>query len=83
METKTTHRPINVIAGEIFADWKNMDVYAKPYADAMLDLTTITDHYGADSGKEIVLRFLVNATKWRGETAKRIKAELKKMVGIK
>jgi hypothetical protein len=36
-----------------------------------------------DTGKSIVLYFLSNAGTWRGETAKRVKAELKKMVGLK
>jgi hypothetical protein len=31
----------------------------------------------------MVLYFLANATTWRGEDAKRIKAELKKLAGVK
>jgi hypothetical protein len=46
-------------------------------------LTNITDNYGQDSGKSMVLYFLANATTWRGEDAKRIKAELKKLAGVK
>jgi hypothetical protein len=36
-----------------------------------------------DTAKSIVLYFLSNASSWRGEKAKSIKAELKKMVGLK
>ena len=54
-----------------------------PYLGAMFSLDKITDPYGADSGKSIVLYFLSNATTWRGETAKRVKAELKKLAGVK
>ena len=44
---------------------------------------SINDNYGVDSGKSIVLYFLSNASTWRGETAKRIKKELKSLAGIK
>ena len=56
-----------------------MSVYAKPYVDAMMELNSINDRYMWDSGKSVVLYFLSNAGAWRGETAKRVKAELKAM----
>jgi hypothetical protein len=52
---------------------------AKPYLDAMSSLGSINDQYGYDSAKSIVLYFLGNASSWRGEKAKEIKAELKAM----
>lgn len=81
-------RPLYQIASEIRKDWKATSkngIYfgAKPYLDAMECLNSINDNYGADSGKSIVLYFLSNASTWKGETAKRIKAELKKLAGIK
>ena len=66
------------IAREIYSNWKPTP-YALPYLSAMLSLREITDSYGWDSAKSIVLYFLSNASTWRGETAKRIKAELKAM----
>jgi hypothetical protein len=39
--------------------------------------------YGYDTGKSVVLYFLSNATSWRGEVARRVKAELKSMAGVK
>lgn len=73
-------RPIYEIAREIRKDWgAKVSVYAKPYLDAMLSLNSINDNYGWDSAKSVVLYFLCNAGAWRGETAKRIKAELKAM----
>ena len=57
-------RAIKDIAKEIRSDWK------KPYFGAVPYL---------DSAKSIVLYFLANANTWRGETARRIKAELKSM----
>jgi hypothetical protein len=46
----------------------------------MQSLQGINDAYGYDSGKSIVLYFLSNATSWRGDNARRIKAELKGML---
>ena len=46
----------------------------------MYSLNKISDNYYYDTGKEIVLRFLSNAGGWRGDDAKRIKAELKAMM---
>ena len=72
-------RSISVIAQEITATWKNVWFGAVPYLDAMKSLDTIEDNYGLDSGKSIVSYFLANAQTWRGETARRIKKELKQM----
>jgi hypothetical protein len=80
---ENTNRPIYEIAEEIRKDWKNVNYAAKPYLDAMQSLDKITDNYIMDSGKSIVAYFLCNASQWRGDVAKRIKAELKKMAGIK
>ena len=76
-------RSLNVIASEIRNDWKSVNYGAKPYLDAMGCLENVSDNFGMDTGKSIVLYFLSNASTWRGETAKRVKAELKKMVGLK
>jgi hypothetical protein len=73
-------RPLRDIAGDIAACWRNPYFGAIPYINAMLSLDKVSDDYGLDSGKSIVLYFLSNAKTWRGETAKRIKAELKGML---
>ena len=79
MANKTT-RSLSEIAAEIRKDWgSKVNFGAKPYLDAMASLNSINDNYGWDSGKSIVLYFLGNAASWKGETAKRIKAELKAM----
>ena len=70
-------RPIYEIALDIEADWKNVSPYAAPYLEAMFSLNKITDTYYFDSGKSVVLYFLGNARGWKGEVAKKIKAELK------
>jgi hypothetical protein len=61
-------------------DWKKVNFGAVPYLDAMTTLGSIHDDYGCDSAESIVRYFLSNATGWRGETAKRIKAELKALL---
>jgi len=79
-----TPRPLYQIADEIRKDWgSKMYFGAKPYWEAMATLDSINDKYGMDSAKSIVLYFLSNASTWRGEIAKRIKTELKQMVGLK
>ena len=87
MNTQTTNnqtvRPLYEIANEIRKEWKNVNYAAKPYLSAMACLNSINDSYGMDSAKSIVLYFLSNASQFKGETAKRIKAELKKMAGVK
>ncbi len=76
-------RSLAAIACEIRQDWAKPYFGAVPYLQAMNSLESINDTYGLDSAKSIVLYFLSNANTWRGETAKRVKAELKKMAGIK
>jgi len=76
-------RPIHDIAYEIRTDWKKPYFGAVPYLDAMFSLNSINDDYYQDSGKSVVLYFLANAGTWRGDTAKRIKAELKALAKIK
>lgn len=73
------HRPLHEIANEIRQDWKNVHFGAVPYLQAMACLDQVTDNYGMDSGKSIVLYFLANAGTWRGDVARRVKAELKKL----
>ena len=70
-------RPISVIAREIKREWKNVYFGAVPYLDAMLSLTDKNSHYGWDSASSILYYFLANAQTFRGEAAKRLKAELK------
>jgi hypothetical protein len=72
-------RPIYEIAREIKKDWKKVNYAAAPYLDAMFSLEKIEDPYYADSGRSVVLYFLSNAGSWRGETARRVKKELKEL----
>jgi hypothetical protein len=74
-----TYRSIKSIAREIAADWKKPYFAAVPYLRAMHSLNSVNDTYGYDSARSVVLYFLSNASAWRGDAARRIKAELKNM----
>jgi hypothetical protein len=74
--TISTHRPIFLIAREIRKSWPKVYFGAVPYLDAMAQLDRISQMYYADTGKSVVLYFLANASTWRGDDARRIKAEL-------
>lgn len=82
-------RNLSTIAEETIKDmiaqspnvpWQQKFATAKPYVMAMRSLSTLDDFYGLDKGKGIVLYFLANAGTWRGEVARRIKAELNAML---
>lgn len=81
MPANKQKRPLYEIAADIRRTWGAKVKYsAMPYLDAMADLDKITDSFGFDDGDSVVRYFLSNATGWRGEDAKRIKAELKEML---
>ncbi len=81
---KPVVRTLSVVAREITKDWSatKSGIYfgAVPYLAAMRSLDNITDNYMLDSGTSVVRYFLANASTYRGETAKRCKAELKDML---
>ena len=70
-------RPICDIARDIRKDWKKPNFAARPYLEAMLWLVNKDDLYGTDRAGSVVAYFLSNAGTYRGETAKRLKTELK------
>ena len=74
------NRPLYTIAAEIRSDWKKVNYAAEPYLEAMQQLNSIEDNFILDSARSIVRYFLSNATTWRGEKAREIKAELKAMI---
>lgn len=75
-----TTRTIRTIAREIADDWKKPYFGAVPYLQAMHSLEGKESMYGCDSAREVVNYFLANATTWRGEKARAIKAELKAII---
>ena len=74
------NRTLDVIARDISRDWQKPYFGAVPYLDAMRSLQTIGDRYYFDDAESIVRYFLANASSWKGDTARAIKAELKAML---
>jgi hypothetical protein len=82
-EAPTTERPLHVIAEQIVADWRShgrINFAAVPYLDAMRMMGSIDEGYGCDTGTSIVAYFLANATSWKGDIARSVKAELRAML---
>jgi len=73
-------RSLFTIAQDVYAAWPKVNYAAKPYLEAMAALDRITDKYYYDDGRTAVLYFLSNASSFRGEQAKALKAELKSML---
>ena len=51
--------------------------YSMPYVSAISQMEYVEDMYGQDTGRSVVLYLLGNLQGWRGDDARRIKAELK------
>jgi len=77
-------RTLAEIAREIESDYrergKPVHFSAKPYVDAMKHMGTMDDTFGYDDAEDIVIRVLGNLSSWRGETAQRVKRELRVML---
>lgn len=73
-------RPLYLIAHEINRDWNRPYFGARPYIAAMSDLDTLEDKFLHDSARSVVAYFLANANTWRGDTARRVKTELRTML---
>jgi hypothetical protein len=73
-------RLLSDIAWEIVRLWAKPKYSAVPYMRAMTGLSTMDDSDGADDARKIVRYFLGNAAGWRGDDARRIKAELREML---
>lgn len=73
-------RSLSEVAREIQADYaaqgKPVFYAAVPYVNAMLSLDTMTDRYFEDGALSVVTYAVSNLGTWRGETARRVKAEL-------
>lgn len=76
----TMTRSLRAIAADIEDNWPKVNFGARPYLDAMHQLDSINDAYGWDSADSIVRYFLGNASTFRGEKARAIKAELKALI---
>ena len=73
-------RRLSTIAEDIAKHWPKVWFGAVPYLRAMHEMNTVSEAYGFDDGRSIVHYFLSNAKTWRGEHARRLKAELKELL---
>lgn len=74
-------RPIFKIAEDIKNEWGSKVYFgAVPYLEAMQFLSNKNDKYGFDNGETILRYFLSNASTFRGETAKKLKEEIKNIL---
>lgn len=79
-----TQRSISEIAYDIQKAWgSKVHLAASPYLEALMYLNDADSIYGCEDAKSLVLYFLSNAGGFRGQEAKKLKSELKKVVGIK
>lgn len=83
MNETVTPRPLSEIAAEIIADYPKARSESNPagaYVVPMLTLDKITDRYYFDTADSIVRYALANLGAWRGDTARRVKTELRGML---
>ena len=76
-------RTLRKIAKEIRTDWQLInDASARNALKCMDSMGQITEPFGADSnGYPAVGTFFSHSVGWRGETARRVKKELRTMCG--
>ena len=84
MQTTTTinaaPRRLSTIARDIRRAWPRVYFAAAPYLAAMEYLDIIDDVFMYDDARGIVRYFLANASTFRGDQAKALKAELKALL---
>lgn len=76
-------RSLSTIAQEIITDHQSRDKnppYLRAYVAPMLSLDTLSDRYAQDDAETVVIYAMSNLAHWRGETAARVKRELKVML---
>ena len=76
-------RTLREIALEIASDWKVIKhAGARDALECMKKMGKVTERFGADpNGYSVIGTFLSGAVGWRGEVARRVKKELRKMSG--
>lgn len=78
LKTKAICEIADIIYKDHRKQGKRVDYAAAPYVSAMQSLGNIGDKYGLDDGRSIVAYALNNLQTWRGDTARIVKAELKR-----
>lgn len=73
-------KSLKEISQIIRRDWDPIYFSAIPYLDAMDLLDNITDPIGFDTGLDVVIYFLENSKRWKGQTAREVKAYLRNLI---
>ncbi len=69
------------ISDVISSDWgDNISREAFLYVEALSNLNSLDDSLGSDTAEYVVVYFLLNAKKWKGETAREVKKALNRML---
>lgn len=80
---KGQHRPIHEIATEIYqlAEEREYNYGAMfDYLNAMMELETMDDYYGADRASYIVKAFMGNIQYWKIDEIKPLRKELQEII---
>jgi hypothetical protein len=80
MSESQRSRLIFEIGADIASSWTCPYFGAVPYIRAMMSLSTLRDGYGEESAPDIIAYFLANSGTWRGDDARRLKAELRSLI---
>ena len=80
--TDLSKMSLGAIADLVAQDWSRVYFGARPYLRAMMALSTMHDTYGKDDAETVVMYFLSNANGWRTDTARAVKAELRKRLSV-
>lgn len=74
-------RPIKAIVADIRSEWgakvDTVGFAAKPYLDALADIETAEEMYGADKAEHLLRYLLSNLAQFRGQRARELKEELR------
>jgi hypothetical protein len=70
-------RPISQIAADIKKSWPRVPNCAKVYLNALEALNDKNSKFGLDTAPSLINYFLCNASTFKGEQARSLKAELK------
>ena len=82
-------RPVNRIAAEITNIFLRLKrdrkggsflIHSWPYLEALLEMDSFSGLYGLEERSMIGWRFLDNVAMWRGDDARRLKAEIRTLL---
>jgi hypothetical protein len=74
-------RTIKAIVADVFSEWgekvHTVGYAAKPYLDALSNVESAEEFYGAEKAEHLVRYLLSNLTQFKGQRARELKEELR------